>query len=62
MDLIKEKGHSVAEHLAEQPAVQVPDVFHPDPPHLVTVHQLAKGRIVPYLTRLRRALRSGQGS
>ncbi len=45
MDLIKERGHSVAEHLAEQPAVQVPGVLDPDPLHLVTVHQLAKGRI-----------------
>ena len=45
MDLIKEQGHGVAEYLAEQPAVQVPGVFDPDPFHMVTVHQLAKGRI-----------------
>ncbi len=42
MDLIKEKGHSVAEYLEEQPAVQVPGVLDPDPLHLVTVHQLAR--------------------
>ncbi len=45
MDLIKEQGHGVAEHLAEQPAVQVPGVFDPDPLHLVSVHQLTEGRI-----------------
>ena len=37
MDLIKEPGHGVAEHLAEQAAVQMPGVFDPDPLHLVTV-------------------------
>ncbi len=45
MDLIKEQGHVVAEHLAEQPTVQLPGVFAPDPRHLVTVHQVTKGRI-----------------
>ncbi len=45
MDLIEEQGHGVAEHLAEQPAVQMPGVLDSDPLHLVTVHQLTKGRI-----------------
>ncbi len=59
MDLIKEQGHGVAEDLAEPPAVQMPGVLDPDPLHLVTVHQLAKGRIdaVSDPTKERAALR-----
>jgi hypothetical protein len=60
--VVEQEGYGVREHLAHQPAHQVPQITCPHPLYGVALGELAKNGVYPVAKRLSRVLLLGAGS